>query len=290
MTRSLLSILTTFAVVGSASVATAQDEVDVDALWEQYDVEATEFELKSAECDSGDRSTTRVNRLCREAADLSIALSNTIDSLLVHDDQLTDEDRQLLIDGMLTNRQIAGALWVELGECETAQAILEPLTQHPDIADRPLVEQAAQSRLNDANQCIADAQAPLELELAEAPNKTGPIIVLSTGLAIAAAGFVWDMSMLSTISEFNDANEACDPSCGADTDEGRTLTRTQDEINDAKPIIGALYGVGGATAIAGVIWLAVQGGGNDEPSGNAQVRVMPTFSRGGAGAAVQIGF
>ncbi|MFT6400667.1 MAG: hypothetical protein ACJAYU_005445 [Bradymonadia bacterium] len=287
MTRSLLSFLATSALIGTASVASAQ-EVDVDALWDQYDVQATEFDEKSAECDSGDRSTTRVNRICRESADLSVALSDTIDSLLAHDDQLTDEDRQLLIDGMLTNRQIAGALWVELGECETGRAILEPLTQHPDIAARPLVEQASQTWLDNANQCIADAQDPLVV--AEAPSRTGPVVVLSTGLAIAAAGFVWDMSMLSTISEFNDADEACGESCAVDSEAGRALTRAQESINNAKPIIGVLYGVGGATAIAGVIWLAVQGGGNDEPSGNAEVRVMPTFSRGGAGAAVHIGF
>ncbi len=288
MTRALLSTLTVFVLVSAASVSSAQDEVDVNALWDQYDAQATEFEAKSAECDSGDRSTTRVNRLCREAADLSVALSNTIDELLIHDDQLTDEDRELLIDGMLTNRQIAGALWVELGECESGRAILEPLTQHPDIAARPLVEQASQSWLDTANECLAPAQAPLEV--AEGPDRTGPIIVLSSGLAIAAAGFVWDMAMLSTVNEFKDADEACNPSCSANSEEGEALLEAQENINNAKPVIGVLYGVGGATALAGVIWLAVQGGGNDEPSDNAEVSFMPTFSRGGAGAAVRIGF
>ena len=272
-----------------ATVPLAAQDVDVDELWEQYDAQATEFEAKQGECDTGDRETTRVNRICREAADLSVTLSNTIDELLMHDDQLTDDDRALLIDGMLTNRQIAGALWVELGECETARTILQPLTEHPDVAARPLVEQAAQTWLQNAEECIAAATAPLDV--AEAPNQTGPIVVMSTGLAIAAAGFVWDMSMLSTINEFKDADAECREGCSANSEAGRTLTRTQESIDNAKPVIAVLYGVGAATAIGGVIWLAVQGGGNeDSETGGAEVRVMPTFSRSGMGAAVRIGF
>jgi hypothetical protein len=266
----------------------AAQDVDVDALWEQYDLEATEFEAKQGECDSGDQTTTRVNRLCREAADLGVALASTIDEILVHDDQLTDDDRELLIDGMLTNRQIAGALWVELGECENAQSVLQTLTEHPDLPDRQLVEQAAQTWLQNAEECIA-AAAPVEV--AEDPSKAGPIIVLSSGLAILAAGFAWDMSMLGTINDFKDANEECGEVCSAESDEGRALTRTQESIDNAKPMIAVLYGVGAATAIGGVIWLAVQGGGNeDEASDGVEVRVMPTFSRSGAGASVRIGF
>lgn len=287
MVRLTTQVFAACALLLMTAYAAAQD-VDVDALWDQYDVQATDFEAKQAECDTGDRTTTRVNRICREAADLSVALSNTIDELLVHDDQLTDDDRALLIDGMLTNRQIAGALWVELGECETAQSILQPLTEHPELAARPLVEQAAQNWLQDAEECIAAAQEPLEL--AEAPNKTGPIVVLSTGLAIAAAGFVWDMSMLSTINDFKDADEECGEVCSADSEAGRTLTRTQESIDNAKPVIAVLYGVGAAAAIGGVIWLAVQGGGEDTEAEGAEVQILPTFTRSGAGAAVRIGF
>lgn len=287
MTRQTMLVCAACAMLLLAPGAMAQD-VDVDALWDQYDAQATEFEAKSAECDSGDRATTRVNRICREAADASLALSDTIEELLAHDDQLTDEDRELLIDGMLTNRQISGALWVELGECESAREILLALTEHPDLAARPLVEQAAQNWLQNANDCLAEEQAPLEV--AEAPNRTGPVVVLSTGLAIAAAGFVWDMSMISTINDFKDADEECGDVCSSDSDAGRTLLRTQDRIDSAKPIIGVLYGVGAATAIGGAIWLAVQGGGEDTAEETADVRVFPTFSRSGAGAAVRIGF
>lgn len=286
MTRQTTLVCAACAVVFSASGVAAQD-IDIDALWDQYDAQATEFEEKSAECDSGDRATTRVNRLCREAADLSLALSNTIDELLAHDDQLTDEDRELLIDGMLTNRQISGALWVELGECEAAREILVALTEHPDLPARPLVETAAQNWLQNANDCIAEAQAPLEV--AEAPSRTGPVVVLSSGLAIMAAGFVWDMSMLSTINEFKDADEECGDSCSSDSEAGRTLLRTQARIDNAKPVIGVLYGVGAATAIGGAIWLAVRGGGDDEP-GAADVSILPTFGASSAGAAIRVGF
>lgn len=274
-------------VMLTAAPANAQDEaVDVDALWEQYDVQATRFEEVQVECDEGDIATTRVNRLCREAADTSLALADTIESLLAHDDALTEDDRELLIDGMLTNRQIGGALWVELGECETGRTILQQLLAHPDLPDRPVVQQAAENWIDRADACVAAMTAVEPVADGGGNGRVAPIVVMSSGLAVLAGGVAWDLALGGERSDFESLHAAC--SAGCSTEQFADLNDSQETLENAKVPIAVLYGAGAAIAVGGAIWLALSGDDADVDAG--EVSFAPIFTRGGAGASVTVGF
>lgn len=269
----------------AASIAMAQEEsVDIDVLWQRYDEQATTFEEQQRECDEGDIATTRVNRICREAADTSIALSDTIEALLEHDEQLTEEDRELLIDGMLTNRQIAGALWVELGECETGKTILQQLLAHPDLPARPVVQQASETWIARAEECIAE-QMPVEEPVAEAPNRTAPLVVMSSGLAVLAAGVLWDVMMISEQNEFESLRDRCNAGCSAESH--AELDDSAETLENAKVPIALLYGVGAATAVGGAVWYVVTGRTGEA---DRDVSLRPTFGAGSVGAALNVRF
>lgn len=291
--RTLLGVLRALALgttaclaVAVSATAHAQDgEVDVDALWDTYDAQATQYEDLQSQCDEGDRATTYINRICREAAETSLALADTIEALIAHDTSLEDGDRALLVDGMLTNRQIAGALWVELGECETGRDILRGVIAHPEVTERPLVLQAAENYAERADECIAAATAPDPL-VENSGGTTAPVLVMSTGLAFLAGGVVWDLAQISPRGEFEDLRDDCIDGCNA-TDFQR-LERLKENLDRSKVPIAILYGAGGAAAVGGAIWYAVRrSSGRDEES---TVQLAPTFGAGFTGAELRVQF
>ncbi len=276
-------------LLSMAALPAAAQEVDVDGLWERYDEQATAYETLQAECDEGDRTTTLVNRRCRESADASLALAQTIQDILEFDTSLDADDRELLLDGMLTNRQIAGSLWVELGECEDGRMILTDLLDDEGMDVRPLVAQAAQNWIDRADQCLIGQREETVVAVDEPPpsNRTTPIVVMGGGMGLLAGGVVWDLAMGSNRNEFTELQEQCtDPTRGCNDTEIERLDEVAGKIDNAKIPIAILYGTGAAVAVGGAIWYVLAGRTPDD----ADVAVRPTFSSGGIGAQVRVRF
>lgn len=291
------------ALLGIAGTASAQtgggadtplENLDVDALWERYDAQATQFETLNAECEAGDRATTRVNRICREAADTSLALADTIELILERDDALGPEERELLLDGLLTNRQIAGALWVDLGECAAGREVLVDLIDHPGLDARPVVLQATETWIARADACLAPPPVAETVPPSgggasgggDRPSLVGPIVVLATGAAVLIGGVSWDLAMGGTRSDFRALRDECETGCT--TDDYETLVGLRDDIDKAGTPIAIMYGAGAAIAAGGAVWLAVaakRGRADSE-----RVQLMPVLALDRVGATVNVRF
>ena len=278
----LIAFATVALFAGNAEAQT------VDDLWDRYETLATEYEDLQTQCDEGDRATTYINRICREAAEQSLELADVIEELLAADTSLAEGDRELLVDGMLTNRQIAGALWVELGECEVGKPILDDVLLRPEVESRPLVAQAAATWQVRAEECIAEARALAQAPDIESPRLTAPILVMSTGLAFLAGGVIWDLALTGSRGEFTDLVTGCSTlGSGLPCDEER-LDQLQGNLNSAKVPIGLMYGVGGAAAVTGAVWYLVA-----RSSGSDRVRavtIAPQFSSAFTGAQLNWSF
>jgi hypothetical protein len=260
----------------------------VDELWDRYEALATEYEDLQTECDEGDRATTYINRICRGAAEQSLELADVIEELLGADTSLVEADRELLIDGMLTNRQIAGALWVELGECEIGKPILDDVLGRPEVESRQIVAQAAATWQVRAQECIAEAQALERAPDIESPRHTAPILVMSSGLAFLVGGVIWDLALIGPRGEFTDLVDECSNIDSPNVCDRERLEQLQGNLNSAKVPIVLLYGVGSAAAVTGAVWyLVARSSGSD----NAQaVSIAPQFGPTFTGAQVSWSF
>lgn len=269
----------------------------LDDLWAQYESQTEEFVTLQAECDEGDIQATTTNRLCRSAVSVGFSLAETIEALVERDEELPANDEAALIDGALTTRQIAASILVDLGECEDARERLETLLEDERIAERPNVEDAAQRWLDNANACIAQqvaAQAPEpepELEPMAAapidpPSRTGPIALIATGSALLVGGIAWDLANLSSMSDFEDLNDAC--ASGLPTCDSIRRDDLRDRLDGAKVPIALLYGVGAATAVSGVIWYAVQGASGRDEVSHVGVRPYQAFDGGSTYVGMQL--
>ncbi len=106
-------------------------------------------------------------------------------------------------------------------------------------------------------------------------SMAGPIVVTSVGvLALAGAG-IWDLSMSGTRDDFDAALERNDQVA---------LDSLSTEIDNAKLPMGILYGVGGAAALGGLVWVittASHNGGIDKD--DSDLSVAPFFAPDGGG-------
>jgi hypothetical protein len=158
MITALLSTLLLCCV--TPSLAYAQSEID--ALWDEYGERSDAFVAAQTRCDEGDIEGTTTNRRCSEAVDTGLALAGTIEALITLDATLSDADREMLLDGLLTSRQIAASIQVDLGHCEDARSELITIREHPGTASRPVVSEAAERWILMSEDCIAEAEAAEE--------------------------------------------------------------------------------------------------------------------------------
>lgn len=274
MTLTLGATLSLSGLLAFASPATAsaQDNVDLDALWDSYAEQSERFVELQTQCDEGNIQGATTNRSCRRAVDQGFELADTISVLVANDDSLSEDERAALLDGMFTTRQIATSIMVDLGDCEQAKPILEALLAQPEMADRPSVAEAAERWLANANQCITEQHALVEAEtspssLVEQPEaagrNVGPLLMTAGGGALLAAGAVLDVanqSSLRTLRDVRDNGEPC-------------LDRCETALNRVKGTrvpIALLYGVGGATLVGGVVWMIVDRGSDSETAWQLQ--------------------
>lgn len=260
--------------------ASAQD--DVDALWTRYEEDSTQFIELQSQCDAGNIEATTTNRICRQAVDAGFQYADTIDALLAADGTLLDDERAALVDGLLTTRQIAASIMVDLGQCQEAVPVLDGLLLHPGTPERPVLEEAVQRWLDNANICIErqedEARRAVAVDATDAPtptegaNVTGPVLLMAGGGALVVGGFVWDAAMASERSAFDRELDDCRTSAAA-CDQQR-LDDAKQNIEGARVPIATLVGVGAATAVGGVVWYVVER--RSARADDVAVRIRPT--------------
>jgi hypothetical protein len=294
-------------LIGTSSIAWAQQ--DEDALWAAYADAADAYADATERLEEYDVTTTQGDRLHRQAAARAAELFHAVQSLLDADVPLDEDEREALVDTLLTARQVEGTLRIDVGDCEEGRTLLTSVLSHPEIDGRPLVAARAEQWIARADACLdvsdpVASSVPIGTSLsppaedrpsdvwAEAPPassssaaRTTGIVLASTGAAMLVSAVAWDISMMDDVDQFRTLNASCaslDRS-GCDSNE---LLRLRDRIDDAKLPIGALYGVGAAAAITGVVlWIVHRDRGSE-----TGVIATPSVGWGYVGADVHFRF
>ena len=134
-----------------------------------------------------------------------------------------------------------------------------------------------------AGSASEETAPPPSDETDTADSTAVPIALIAGGAAIAIGGLIWDLALGGTRDDFEALQAAC--ASGCDTE---THTRAQDlqgELDTGAIGTLLLYGVGGATAVVGVVLLILSGGDEDPP-----VAVAPLWGAGQVGAWVGFDF
>lgn len=304
--------LLTFFLLALASPS-AHAQADLDTLWSDYGSLSDALADGLERVDSANPATSTGDRVYRQTADTASELAGVIETLLTLDTSIGGEDRAALIDSLLTTRQIAGSLYVDVGECEVARAELAAVLEHPLIGDRPLIRDRSAVWAERADACIAEQElaAAAEIEAAieaereaarraeeeaaaqaaaerEADGEGGGNRALvgatlaAGGGALIAGALAWDAALGSSRSELQDLQEVCrtTPDCGGETARANELS---DKITGARVPMAIMLGVGTGAAVTGVV-LLIKGDGDD------RVAIAPSFAPGFAGADVRLRF
>lgn len=139
-----------------------------------------------------------------------------------------------------------------------ADALERYLAAEPNADSRVTLERRMQELRARAQ---ADAPPPEEPSGDSSPDVTAPVILLAGAGAVLATALVTGLVALDlhgSVSGRCPDRSACPPEVQSDIDTGSALALTSD----------ILYGVGGALAIAGGVWLivALATGGDDDAS------------------------
>ena len=312
MIRSLLLL---FALLMAVVPATAWAQ-GADDIWQRYDGAADGFTNVYTQSQSMDPRTTQGNRVYRQAISQGQRLVEVLEELLQLRTGITPQERIAALDELLTTRQVVGALMTEIGLCEEGLAELEQVLAHPGVQERPILIQTAQRRKAEAEVCIAQQQAEaerlererriaeLERELAAGGDRqrmaalqrelaalsgltigegaeprgrlnTAAVVMLAAGSATLLGAVAWDLSLgsaRSDVSDYRDTRRA---------DLFDAAQRSADRIDSARVPMAVMYGVGGAAAIGGAIWLAINPR-RDAASDSGQA-FAPMFLPDGAG-------
>lgn len=314
--KPVLAVLLLF-VVGLTPAAFAQS--DLDEAIGSYEEALDEFTQLYEETSDYGPLEPAGDRVYRQTVEAGRTLVDRV-YVLVEDFDLSPEERVGLLDLALGTRQIIGSLLADVRQCEEALVLLDELIEDPETAARPVVLEAATRSRTNAELCVqeqrreadllarereirdlerriaesedGDRIAELQEQLAALRGEDSPasytsaapdrgrlnvpaVVVLSVGAATLVGALGWDLSLGSERRIVDDYRDSLDP---ADYDEALSAA---DAIDSAKVPMAVMYGVGGAAALGGVIWLALNPRvGGDDASGTA---FAPMFVRDGMG-------
>lgn len=289
----LRSILVLLLLLAPAS-ALAQD---LDSLWTQFDELFVAYEEQMVVVDSEDPTTTRGDRAYREAAGTAAELSAVVEAILSADSSLSDDEREGLIDVLLTTRQIEGSLLVDTGQCNEAVIVLNRVLSHPFIDSRGIVQERAEVWMESAETCIEEQEADESSEQNQVAVGTDPVepsgngrrtasyVLLGTGGAMLLGGLAWDLSNLGDINELEGLRNECTGANAATEctrEEEERGDNLSDQLDADKIPIAVLYSAGAALAVTGVV-LMITNGGSERNETEARSRFVPTFGPNSAG-------
>lgn len=274
---------------------------DLDTLWSDYESLSDALSDALAEVDDADPATSTGDRVYRQTASTASELAAIIEALITVDTELGSDDRAALVDSLLTTRQIAGSLFVDVGECQVARNELEQVLDHPLIGDRPLIRERAELWVERADECIAEQErlAAAEIEAAResereaaaaaaADNEGGGnrrlvgATLVASGGALIAGVLAWDGALGSSRSELEDLQQQCrtEPDCGGESQRANQLS---DRISNARIPMAIMLAAGTGAAVTGVVFL-VKGDNED------RVSLSPSVAPGYTGANVHVRF
>lgn len=102
-------------------------------------------------------TSTTGDRMRRDTAEAALEFARLSETAL--DEELVATDViNTAWDDIVTARQIAASLLLEVGECAESELMLGELLQHPEVVARPVVYEAASRRHGEAMECVAEAE------------------------------------------------------------------------------------------------------------------------------------
>lgn len=305
-------------VLSATPCAFAQD--DLDGAIVAYEEALDEFTRLYEDTSNYGPLEPAGDRIYRQTVEAGRTLVERI-YVLIEDYDLSEEERVGLLDLALGTRQIVGSLLADVRLCEEALVHLDELIADPETAARPVVLEAATRSRTNAELCVqeqrreadllarereireleeriaetedADRLAELQAQLASLRGQDLPatytvpaddrgrlnvpaVVVLSVGAATLAGALGWDLALSSDRRTVDDYRDTLDPA------DFEAAQRAADNIDGAKLPLGIMYGVGGAAALTGVIWLAINPRFDDDGDASASA-FAPMFLRDGMG-------
>jgi hypothetical protein len=241
----------------------AADDLDpLETAWTTVLAAVSDLQARLDEIDATDVTTTRGHRLCLEAMAVADTIITNTEFIIANDPTLTTDDVASAWDQALTARQTKGWLQLQAQQCEEAQVTLRELVAHPESASRPLVVEAAERRLAEADACVERQQAEAALAAAQANGEAGSGSdgsglleggelqpeprgfrvghgFLVAGGALLAGAVGHELAMSGDRSDFVELRDACEAGELCDT---ATLEELQGTLQTARIISAVLYG------------------------------------------------
>jgi hypothetical protein len=265
-------------VLAQAAPVVSLDEVRNDFLARLQQLEADGEQFPA--------SSTTGDRMRREFARSAFAFADRLE-LAIRSDEIPADSHPAAWDDALTVRQRGAVVLLEVGACDEAAIELRALVQRPETLERPRVAEAAQTRLDEAEQCIVARDAAPDDALVVGPAepvrerdpargfRAGAIASGGVAAGAVAAGVVFG---LTAQRREDDAREQL-------SGEQRSLSEYDAARRDARAS-AALANVslvtagvaGGTAAVLGVV-AAIRGNRDAEtavePAQESTVQVLP---------------
>lgn len=253
--------------VGAWSLPAAA-QADADALWAAFEEADLAFQDAQAACEDADPATTGGDRTCRGAIEAGLTLADAVEAVLVGAPDVDAETREAAIDLLLTTQQIVGTYLVDVGDCADAVEVLDSVLESPLLGNRRSLERATSRWRGEAEACAADDTPPERVTETPAPEITAEVpaerpgrspagyILVGVGVAAVSGAAIWEIALNGDRQDFVTARDSCETDGPCDPIETQRLG---DRIDGAKVPTAALYGIGGASLVTGIIVLATSG-------------------------------
>lgn len=257
--------LASLVVVLSVSVsAFAQSDESLSSARDAFIERNSELEARG---DEWTADTTTGDRLRRETAVAATAFYREVEAA-IDDGRVPESASEAAWDDAVTVRQIAAALWLEVGECRRAHDELTALLALEPLSSRPVVVRAAESRLAEASACLA-TDADEAARRGRAGRITGASLI-GVGAAAGALGAVMATR----------AGAAADRAQRERTSDARSLDDYRDHRSDATRARGlataSFIGAGVLAATGAAVWM-VASDRDDTSDESASVRLVPAW-------------
>lgn len=242
------------AVVALALPVHAQALDTEDARWDAYESAQTEYDAAVIECEDRGATTTSGDRACRQAAVAGARLVDALGVLLEDEDDLFGEDREVAIDAWLTYQQHVGTLLTDVGECRHGAEVLRTLADEPALRTRPLLVEATDSALAEAEACVA-AQTAADTPAPVAAVRPWGWATAGAGAAIAVTGIAIAAGPFAAANEDVRCWNAVDCDPGLTEAEIGAVVDRRTRLNRAAT---SLLGIGSAAVVGGVSWALIE--------------------------------
>ena len=189
--------------------------LSTDDLWEAYDEASERFDTLLRQSEDQEPLSTTGNRVYYDTIGAGLELRDILRALLGRGDELTEDERVVGMDSLLTIEQVIGTLLVEVQQCERGQGMLQQLLENPELQSRPVLVDSTERWLRRATRCLERQELETQLERSQEAGFESELEQLRRELALAQT------------REEEAREQAQQTPAGADGAPGITLTRTE---------------------------------------------------------------